>query len=443
MRIFLIFFSLIFQVSLISVFAETDPGGGQSRNWQTPFPIKTSGDSLVRDTLRLTDVLERIATDNPNLRALESRSKTSGHLIYQAGRRPNPALSLEAENLSGSYSGLTQTEATLGLTHRFELGGKRGARLRAAIADSSLVEIDNSVTRYQLYALAKDRFYTVLHAQEHLSLTTHARAVADEVVEAISLRVREGASPTSDLQLAQIERQRAILNVKRAEVELAARRQELAALWSADSNSYPVSGTLGVSTNAVTSITIDSLAQIAADVLRADVALAANTALIRLERSSGRPDLDITGGVKRLEGDKATTFVLGLTAPLPLFDRRQGAVAAFQSRADELASTRRVAEYEALSRLRVLQMQLVQTLASRDTVELEILPSSEKAFENLREAYRLGTIPYSNLLEGERAVIETHGLLNDLNFEIRRTLIAFERLVGIKSEELFSIQERQ
>lgn len=430
-------------LSVSSSALAADQGGGGLRAWRDPFSWENQSSAQQDESLSLSTVLAKVAAGNPVVQSLVVRSKRASGLINQAGRGPNPTLSLDAENMGGSYSAFSQSEIALGLTHRLELGGKRGARKTAAIADSLSIELENSITRFEVYAITRERFYATLHAQEQLALAEHAKTVADQVVDAVALRVREGASPISDQQLAEIERQRAILGVRRLQTELSARQQHLVALWSGVENRSQVSGSLAVSTSGEMTISIDSLTTFAAEVQSANAALRSNSTLVRLERAAGRPDLNVTGGVKRLESDEATTFLLGLSVPLPLFDRRQGSVAALLSRTEEITLAKRKAEIQARSELQILQMRLAQEIASRDAVQAGILPSSEQAFAGLQEAYRLGTIPYSNLLEGERAVIEARSLLNDLNLEIRQTLIAFERLVGVKSEELFSIEERQ
>ena len=442
MRSLIIYLSLIF-LSFVSWASAADQSGGGHRAWRDPFSIENQSTAHQGDSLSLPTVLAKVAAGNPLMRSFAVRGRRASALINQAGRGPNPTLSLDAENMGGSYSAFSQSEIALGLTQRLEFGGKRGARKTAAIADSLSIELENSITRFELYALTRERFYATLHAQEQLALAEHAKTIADGVVDAVALRVQEGASPISDRQLAEIERQRAILAVGRLQTELAARQQHLTALWSGDESRLAVTGLLAVSTSGEMTISIDSLTKFAAEVQSADASLRTNSTLVRSERSSGHPDLDVTGGVKRLEADKATTFMLGLSFPLPLFDRRQGSVAALLSRSEEITLAKTKAEIQARTELQILQMQLAQEIASRNAVQAEILPSSERAFAGLQEAYRLGTIPYSNLLEGERAVIEARSLLNDLNLEIRQTLIGFERLVGRNSEVIFSIEERQ
>jgi len=75
--------------------------------------------------------------ENPRLIGPRAEADAARALVDQARLRPNPEIAFEAENIAGSgaFSGLQATEYTLSLSQRLELGGKRGARVRAAQAE--------------------------------------------------------------------------------------------------------------------------------------------------------------------------------------------------------------------------------------------------------------------------------------------------------------------
>jgi cobalt-zinc-cadmium efflux system outer membrane protein len=92
---------------------------------------------------------------SPSLRGADaSRQAVRGEGL-QAGLRPNPEASLTVENFGnmggrGSYRGFDQTETTLGLSQRIELGGKRTARLGFAGHNESVAGLDFEATRLDL-----------------------------------------------------------------------------------------------------------------------------------------------------------------------------------------------------------------------------------------------------------------------------------------------------
>ena len=59
------------------------------------------------------------------------------------------------------------------------------------------------------------------------------------------------------------------------------------------------------------------------DIARWTVEMAQRRAAIQLEKSGRIPDLSIGGGMKHLNEIDDVGFILGLSFPLPLFDRNQ------------------------------------------------------------------------------------------------------------------------
>mgnify|MGYP003759109495 CR=1 FL=1 len=67
-------------------------------------------------------------------------------------------------------------------------------------------------------------------------------------------------------------------------------------------------------------------------------------AMVELERANGTPDVTIKGGYRRLDesNDNAVTF--GISIPLQIFNRNQGAIAEAQHRLAKVQQERRAAE---------------------------------------------------------------------------------------------------
>jgi cobalt-zinc-cadmium efflux system outer membrane protein len=94
--------------------------------------------------LTLRDALAAALRDSPALAADAAEVRAREAEMLQAGRRPNPELGVELENLAGSgpFSGLDGLETTLALSQAIELGGKRGRRVEAARLDRDVAAWD-------------------------------------------------------------------------------------------------------------------------------------------------------------------------------------------------------------------------------------------------------------------------------------------------------------
>ena len=97
---------------------------------------------------------------NPRIAGPLADTETARALVGQARLRPNPEVSFEAENIAGTgaFSGLRATEYTLAVGQRLELGGKRGARVRAAEAEARVVSLQGDLALAELGFSVRERF---------------------------------------------------------------------------------------------------------------------------------------------------------------------------------------------------------------------------------------------------------------------------------------------
>src|SRR5262245_47550491 len=182
----------------------------QAAAWASE-PFHPSGPS---GTLALRDAVARALAGSADVRAAARGIRVHEALAVQAGAFPNPELSGEVENVggSGARQGFEQTESTVLLAQRIELGGKRGARMRLAEQERSLARWDHEAARLAVVAAATKAFFSALAAQERLGLAVEMERLARDTAAAIARSVAAGATTP-------VESTRARLAVARAAVE--------------------------------------------------------------------------------------------------------------------------------------------------------------------------------------------------------------------------------
>ncbi|OYW87796.1 MAG: transporter, partial [Sphingobium sp. 32-64-5] len=101
-----------------------------------PAQQQSRSPALTGSAFTVDRALELAGAVSPALEAASAdiRAAEAGRQV--AGLRPNPSVTVEAENVAGSgqYRGTQSLEATTSLTLPIELGGKRSARI--AVADA-------------------------------------------------------------------------------------------------------------------------------------------------------------------------------------------------------------------------------------------------------------------------------------------------------------------
>jgi cobalt-zinc-cadmium efflux system outer membrane protein len=236
--------------------------------------------------------------------------------------------------------------------------------------------------------------------------------------------MEKGAGLQSELLLARIEQQRARLAMEQQRQHRLAAEARLVALWDGPTEgttvAYEAEPDLDdlLHTAMALQDAVDSTRQIKqlqnrAAILRAQQSLAA---------AEARPALTLSAGMKRFEGANSQSLLLGVSLPLPLFDRNQGTRIGLEIEARSVDHQIARERLDTKAAIRAHILELRNLVERHDTLDLRLLPTAEEAYRSLQDAYEAGRLPYTQLLEAERS-------LNQLRFEHTGILLALHQRV--------------
>lgn len=372
---------------------------------------------------RLLDGLERSA---PALEA-DALQEAAAARLQQARARPNPSLTLEAENAfgSGSYSGYGNAETTLSFSQPLEGWGRRAARIEAARAEAHAAKLRGDESRWlaagRLALAYVEAEAAGLHhelALDALALTTEdgraAQTLVDEGREAPLRAVQSG----SEVALAQasVEEARAILDGALARLTaLAGLERPVTSIRVSLLDRVPVAGA-----PAVAELPATWVAEAELDALRRRVTV---------ERALGRPDVTASLGLRRFEASRDEALTLGFSVSLPLFDRNRGAIGAAlaEQRAAEarLLAQRQQASAERRALLAGLEASTARTRATEHGVA-----AAEEAYRLARIGFGAGRISQLELRSFRAALIAARMAAVDARLARARAEIELARLEG-------------
>jgi cobalt-zinc-cadmium efflux system outer membrane protein len=132
----------------------------------------------------------------------------------------------------------------------------------------------------------------------------------------------------------------------------------------------------------------------------------AREAELRVSKALGRPEPTVGLGYRRLHDDADNAIVVGVSLPLPFFDRNQGNVQAQSARIDEAESALLAAELRLNGLARSVRTQIESRAVEIAALEARVLPATQQALEEIDAAYRLGRQPYLNVLDAQRSLAE-------------------------------------
>ena len=381
-------------------------------------------------TLSFEQAWQQALSHNPDFSAAQSQVDAANSATAQAGARPNPGLSLEAENFGGSgpNSGWNSAETTLLLSQPVETGGKRQARTTLARAgkDLSLAELES--TRLDLWQTLVDHYVDALQAGELEAIARDTVRLAGDRYRLVSQRVLAGK--VAPLESSKAEVETALAGVEQAKARRLAKLTHcrLAVLMG---KTMPDFDTLTGRLDSVKAWAPAAEARSTAPgLLRAEKEHAARLAAVKREESLTHPDVVVSAGVRRFEDNEEIAWVGGIALPLPLFDRN---AAGIQKARHELSRATH------LQQAAVLKQQIAQEelLAEVDNAWNEIvvlrdkaLPAARDAMEKAKTGYEQGKFSYLEWVDAERSFVSLRTRWITTLAHYHKTLAAMSRLTG-------------
>jgi cobalt-zinc-cadmium efflux system outer membrane protein len=153
-------------------------------------------------------------------------------------------------------------------------------------------------------------------------------------------------------------------------------------------------------------------------------------ALLRLEKALGLPDITLSGGMKRFHGTGTDLWLVGVSIPVPLFDRNQGAVLAAENEVERAAEELEAARNRLRLELEQAWNALVSAYEEAEELRNSVLPGAEKVYAASRKSYRRGKTDYLDVLYSQRTMFEARKRYIDLVTEYHRARAELERITG-------------
>ena len=357
--------------------------------------------------LTLDDAITRAIDADPGLRAAQAGVDAARGARRQAGVRANPELGVEVENFNGGgdLRGFQGAESTFTLSQELEVFGRRSARIRVADRQLHGAELDRALAGLDLVRDVQLAYFDALAANELVAIETERLRTAESLNTSVARRVQAARDPLMAGARAQSGLAEARIALARAQANAASARARLSSYFAGDDGFSLIATDFALPRaedhqHATPDDTNPQLARL----VTAQEAARASTSL---ERSMGYQNPTLSFGYRRFEerhGEGA--LVAGVTIPLGVFDRNQGAVD--RSRAEErragfeLEAGRRVIQREFSALQRAIT---TDATAIRDS-ETNVIPEAERALALARDGYDRGSFSYLDVLDAQRALTD-------------------------------------
>lgn len=394
--------------------------------------------------VRLVDAVALALLHNPGLAAFAWETRAREAAVLQAGRPPNPTLSMSAEDIGssrlagGALAQPIQPQATIQVSQVIELGGKRGARQELATRTRDLAAWDYETVRMDVLTEVSQAFTDVLTAQETVALTDETSRLVEQVRQSVAARVVAGVVSPIEETRASVELASVRVELARARRLLEASRTRLALLWGSP---------MPVFTSAVGDLKAEPAPLPSLDALVAGLdqnpelarwaaELAQREAAVAVERARGVLDVSVSAGYRRFTEIDSSAFLLGVSIPLPLFDRNRAGIEEARSRVARAHEERRAAQARVSAVLADAYAGLASAHDEVTALRSAVLPGSQQTFDAVSEGYRLGRFGFLDVLDAQRTLIRAGIQYLRALSDYRKALASVERLIGAPITDL-------
>ncbi|MEK6777938.1 MAG: TolC family protein [bacterium] len=377
---------------------------------------------------------------NPELKAFSLEVRAQDARALQSGLFPNPEIGVEVENFGGEKElrDFDSSETTVQLSQLIELAGKRPKRRKVASLERDLAGWDYEAKRADVLSETTQAFVDVLAAQERFSLMDELAGLSEQVLNTISERVKAGKVSPLEETRAGVSYSTSLIDLERARRRLDASRKKLAALWGSGTPLFErVDGELERIAPILSAAQLEDTISKNPDIARWSVEMEQRQETVKLEKAERIPDLTLSGGIRRFKETDNNAFVMGLSIPLPLFDRNSGGVREARQRQSKAVEEQRAAELIVLNALAEAYQELSIAYAEAKALQQDVLPGAQTAFDGASEGYRQGKFGYLDVLDAQRTFFEARGRYIESLASYHKSKAQVNRLTGVGLDAVF------
>jgi len=355
------------------------------------------------ENLTLEQALDLAERQHPQLAEAHALVEAAAGRAQQVGAFPNPEAIVAAQQLPLDSDGSNQREYVAGIAQPIPLGARLGKAREAELLEREVRVRGLEVTRRDLRRRVHGAFATALYQEKAFQTQSQIAQSIEKVAATAKARLDAGDAVPEDLARAEMEQARAKVEVQRSQ---SLREQAMLGLAAAIGDSrLNVKSLAGILDRTFEIPTLESLAanlSAQPEFALADASLRASKARIDLAKAERIPDVKVEALYHRLESTKENTFDIGLSVPLPLFNRNQGRLREAHAEAAAAEARSRSTQNDLAFRLRESYTRLTSALASSRAFKSEILPRADTVLKSAEARHVAGDISLSELLPVRR-----------------------------------------
>jgi cobalt-zinc-cadmium efflux system outer membrane protein len=457
------------------VWPEPRPLGRELAAYKAPpqpstAPAVTLELTEPQGTLTLNQALALALMKNPNLASFGWEVRAKEAQTLQASLRPNPELSIEIEDIllkskssknqsvtvapdgafeieqdseSGPPSGLQGAEYTIALSQVIEMGGKRAKRTRVAAMEQTVAGWDYETARLDILTEVTKAYIDVIAAQERIKLAKELVTLAEQSLNMVSQRVKVGKVSPMEESKAKVALATSRLQLEQNQRQLIANQKRLTYAWGTLQPCFTqAAGNLFVATTPPTEEALLCLISENPDIARWADEMDQRLAAIELAKAKRIPDLTVSGGYRWIGAENDSALVVGISSPLPIYDRNQGGIQESKYRFSKALESQQAAKLRVQTSLAQAYQELSSAYIEIMILREQVLPEAQNAFRASTQGFENGKFSYLEVLDAQRTLFEVRGQYIEALSKYHQSVAEVERLIGTPIIDVTTVQTK-
>ncbi len=364
--------------------------------------------------------LERLVIEqNLELLSNSKQIEIAKGQLEQSRILPNPIMKFE------SGTGV-EFETTGMISQTIILGKKRKLKIKLNELYFNKERLEYEILKQAKLTEVFKAFVSILHLQEILILQKDRITVADNLMNAVSRKVEAGKLSPAEKSRARIQLFQERLKLRSIEKSLQTAWNSISVLWGDEKS--PFNQAIG-DLSLLRDIPILISLEMAPDIQIFKLSLDIQQQKIQSEKAEAIPDLDLGAGLKR-SNIQRNTFQVGLSIPLPIFNRNQGNIKSAILELEQAQLELKRIESQLKTDVSNFQAQLENLVSEITIIDDDIIPEAQNAYTIITDGYLNGRFTYLDVVNSQEMWFQSREQYVNALKDYHTNLFELDRITG-------------
>jgi outer membrane protein, heavy metal efflux system len=384
----------------------------QQANGQ-PTPVSDGSITLPVPTrvalpaIGLDELIQIGITQNPRLAQSAFAIDTARGRALQAGLYPNPNVSVNLDEL-GDRTGPKGINTIPLVGQEIVTGGKLKLSRAAADKEVDQASLNLMAQRYGLMGNIRQAYFEVVTLQRRVEILRDLVKLAENSAEQTQKLLEAKQVARLDLVQLEVELERLRAEEDAAQRELPAAYRRLAAVVGV--SKLPIASVIGTLDGSLPPYELERVQEIVLEnhpeLKSARVGIEKTRLQLRRMEVEPIPNVTVGAGYVRQNQTLSNDWVIGVSVPVPMWNRNQGNIAAARAQVNQALQEVGLVENELVERLATASRDFYSARQLAERYRKSILPKALETYELSLKAYKGGQFEYLRVLEAQRALAQ-------------------------------------